>query len=408
MASVHVDLEALPDVMNPAFIDLLDNKSRRLIMKGGAGSGKSTVAAQKCIVRMLEEPGHRCVGFRKVARTLRESCFAEIKNMIREWGLSELFKVSESALKVSCINGSEMIFSGLDDVEKLKSIYRINSCWIEEATELTEEDYMQINLRIRGRSSYYKQIILTFNPIDINHWIKKRFFDTKQPNTFIHNSTFRDNNFLDSEYKKEIRRLKKTNKRLYAIYGRGEWGYLEGLIYGAFPFASFPEFDYDYDVFGIDFGFNNPNVIVQGRVKGDAIYLKEVLYRSGLTTPQLITTMAELGLPKHCLYYPDPANADAIRQLEQAGYPCKLASKDVIIGIGFVKSMRIYSNETNINLNNEASSYVWEVDKNGERIDAPVKWNDHAMDALRYMIYGHFKEYSGQSTLRRYKLGKGF
>jgi PBSX family phage terminase large subunit len=113
---------------------------------------------------------------------------------------------------------------GLDDPEKLKSIADITSIWVEEGTELTQLDFDQLDLRLRGETEYYKQIIITFNPTDERHWLKKRFFDTSSDNTHIHHSTFQHNAFLDAEYKQVLLSQAQYNANYYQIYALGEWG----------------------------------------------------------------------------------------------------------------------------------------------------------------------------------------
>ena len=139
MTEIEIQFPPLPEIMNDCFIPLLDNDSRYLVLKGGGGSGKSVFTAQKIILKkMLEEPGHRILVVRKVAKTLRESVFAELRNVIRRWGLTQLFKIPKGAsseLYIQCVNGNEIVFAGLDDVEKLKSIVGITGIWIEEASE---------------------------------------------------------------------------------------------------------------------------------------------------------------------------------------------------------------------------------------------------------------------------------
>ena len=144
---------------------------------GGAGSGKSIFAGRKILERVCSEEGHRILVVRKVARTLRESCFTQLCAQISDFYDPKSFKINRTELSIRCEKtGSSIIFAGLDDVEKLKSIYSITGIWIEEASEITESDFNQLDIRLRGESRYYKQIIISFNPVDVNHWLKKRFF----------------------------------------------------------------------------------------------------------------------------------------------------------------------------------------------------------------------------------------
>ena len=174
---LKIDLSRLPDLTNQTFFPLYKNQSRYLVLKGGGSSGKSVFVSQKLIFRCLTERPHKFLIIRKVKQDIRDSAFAQLVSTIRAWGMDDLFHIPSgrsSDLYLKCkLNGNEFIFCGLDDVERLKSIEGITSIWVEEASELTPEDFRQLDIRMRGRSKHYKQIILSFNPISITHWLKK-------------------------------------------------------------------------------------------------------------------------------------------------------------------------------------------------------------------------------------------
>jgi phage terminase large subunit len=232
MKPVRIDID-VEDLMNPWAIPLLDDRSRYLIYYGGAGSGKSVGAAQKIIIRMLEEKGHKFLVVRKVANTIRNSVFSLLRGTIADWGLSQLFKVNKSDMDITCVNGNQIIFAGLDDVEKLKSIHGITGMWLEEASEMLQEDFQQLDLRLRGQTRNYKQIIISFNPIDITHWLKRVFFDVKKANSKVIHSTYKDNIFIDDEYKKTLESLKEQDEYFYQVYALGQWGVLGKTIFPA-------------------------------------------------------------------------------------------------------------------------------------------------------------------------------
>lgn len=236
MTTINIDLTELPNLTNDKFYPLYTNKDRYLVLMGGGGSGKSVFTAQKIIVRMLTEKKHRILVLRKVAKTLRESVFMELKNAISRWGLEKLFKIpkgTSSDLHITCINGNEILFAGLDDVEKLKSISGITSVWMEEASECTPEDFRQLDIRLRGKTLNYKQMMITFNPIDINHWLKREFFDHRKPNATVLHSTYKDNRFLDSEAIMVLEAFQETDPYFYQVYALGEWGVLGKTIFNA-------------------------------------------------------------------------------------------------------------------------------------------------------------------------------
>ncbi len=222
---------------NPLFRPYLtDNTHRYLILYGGAGSGKSVFAVQRFLYRLLTLPLCNILVVRAVAATNRDSTYALFRQVISRWGLSELFSCKDSDLRISCANGNSVIFKGLDDTEKLKSITfpkgELTDIWIEEASEVLEEDFNQLDVRLRGKGAH-KQMVLTFNPVSVLHWLKLRFFDRKDPRALVLKSTYKDNQFLDEDYKRTLEGYKDTDPYYYSVYCLGEWGVLGQTIFDA-------------------------------------------------------------------------------------------------------------------------------------------------------------------------------
>jgi len=219
---------------NETFLPLFSDANRHLVLCGGAGSGKSIFAGRKVLERVVSEADHRILVCRKIARTLRESCFRQLIGQIRTHYDARAFKINRTEMAITYLaNGSQILFAGLDDAEKLKSIYRVTGIWIEEGSELLESDYDQLNIRLRGETETYKQIITTFNPVDINHWLRRRFFCGAQPGVTAHRSTYRDNRFLDEEQKTVLESFRETDPYYYRVYCLGEWG-----VYGKTVFSA--------------------------------------------------------------------------------------------------------------------------------------------------------------------------
>jgi phage terminase large subunit len=168
-------IEFTKEIFNDVYLPTYIFKGRYLILWGSAGSGKSEWAAQKILLRSLTETPHRFLMLRKVARSIKGSQYQLFRDIVSRWGLDKFFEFKEMHITY-LPNGNELLFAGLDDPEKLKSITRITGTWIEEPTELEEDDFKQIDLRMRGETKNYLQHILTLNPIDDEHWIKHRFF----------------------------------------------------------------------------------------------------------------------------------------------------------------------------------------------------------------------------------------
>lgn len=405
-ADVKIDLSYL----NRAYDASMFDEHRHLVLMGGAGSGKSYFAADKCILVALMFPGSRVGAFRKVARTIKRSVWALLIERLGFLGMTGRFDTNKTDFTIKLLNGSEIWCVGLDDQEKLKSIQGLSYVWLEEATEFTADDLTQVNLRLRGKTPGYKQILYTFNPISRKHHLKKRFFDTKDDAVKTMITTYKDNRYIDDEYKSQIEALKHVSENLWRIYAKGEWGSQVGLVYkSGFTFPDeWPE-QYDDMFYGLDFGYNNPSALIEVGLWDGVVYLTERIYSKGLTTGDLIKEMNELEISKAHTIYADCAEPDRIEELNRAGFEAEPAYKgprSVQDGIDFVQGITLNSKPENINLNAEMEAYAWRVDRDGEPMDEPVKSHDHAMDAMRYALYTHLGKPAEEIfTLDRSEIG---
>ncbi len=232
-----LSLKIKKSVFNDVYLPYLDDDSRYLVFYGGAGSGKSVFIAQRYIYRLLTRPLCNVLVVRQVAETNRDSTFALLTQVINKWGLTRYFKINRSNLQIVCTaTGNTIIFKGLDDPEKLKSITfprgELTEVWIEEATEALEESLNQLDFRLRGGNTK-KQTVLSFNPISVNHWLKKRFFDKKNPKVKVLKTTYKDNKFLSKEDIELYESYKEIDPYYYAVYCLGEWG-----VYGKTVFKA--------------------------------------------------------------------------------------------------------------------------------------------------------------------------
>lgn len=212
-------------LVNDVYLPYYENQSRFLILYGGAGSGKSVFAADKWVNRILCEQGHNILALRKVGDTVSESIFAEIKQAIENRDVLHEFVINKTEHSFFHKGtGNRIRCRGLDDVSKVKSIKGITGIWMEEATEFEENDFDQLNLRIRGYRKHYVQYVISFNPIDENHWLKKRFFDKKDPDATVLHTTYLHNLFLTDEDVKQLLKLSERNPLYYDVYALGKWG----------------------------------------------------------------------------------------------------------------------------------------------------------------------------------------
>ena len=246
-------------VFNDVYLPYLENEDRYLVFYGGGSSGKSYFLGERYTYKMLKPKRCNLLIVRQTADTNRRSTFPLMKQVIRNWNLSEHFKINESDMRIKCLlTGNEIAFAGLDDVEKIKSITfengELTDIWVEEATECQEADINQLKVRLRGGKSK-KQMVLSFNPINIQHWIKKHFIDSGLATVCF--STYKDNKFLTDDDRKALEDLKYTDEYTYEVYCLGKWGILGKTVFDARAIQrrleSIPKpirtgyFEYDYD-----------------------------------------------------------------------------------------------------------------------------------------------------------------
>lgn len=388
---------------NPVYMPYYACDSRFLHLWGGAGSGKSVFAAQKILGRLLEEPGHRFILVRKVKSTIRQSQFKLIKDLIAQYNLGALVIAREwPELEFECpATGGQIISVGMDDREKLKSIAGPTGFWLEEPTELDKDDLAQVNLRLRGDTPGYKQLILTYNPIDANHWIRKTVHELPTVplsdgrgiagyNFTLLQTTFRDNKFLDAQYVTELEALASQDVTYHKIYNLGEWATPEHVIYEHYRFVQdWPEHPTE-TFYGLDFGYaQSPTALVQICVAQGEIFMRELIYEHGLQNNVLIDELRHLGVDPADPIYADSAAPAYIDEIYSAGFNVKPAEKAVKPGIDFCKRYTLNILDSSVNMKKEVQGYRWRKDRQGNVIAEPVKFNDHTPDAFRYALFTH-------------------
>jgi phage terminase large subunit len=384
---------------SPAFVPLFKNKKRYEIVWGGAGSGKSHIVARKLLYRILKESHikHNFLIIRKVDRTIKRSVFALMKNIISRWGMQSEFDINLTDKTLTYkLNGSQIMFSGLDDAEKLKSIEGVTSIWCEEATELTQDDFEQLDLRLRGNTGALKQITFTFNPISEQHWIKKVFFDDPIQGVFTLKTTYLDNSFIDDDYKTVMENKKKTNPRFYNIYCLGNWGTADGLIFSNVNARMIrPEevAGLEY-VQGLDFGYtNDPSAFNQTYIdmKNKKIYVYDGFYQKGMSNAEIAERIKSMQGHKR-VTTADSSEPKSIDYISKKGVNIRGAMKgagSISTGLDFLLEFEIIVNTHLIEFMVEFNNYCWGVDKNGKATNKPTDDFNHFIDSLRYACEHH-------------------
>ena len=377
------------------FLPLLNDYSHRWeIYKGSAGSGKSHFITQKIIIKALREK-RRVMICRRYGTTMRNSVFKLFKDVIESFKITHLTRIKESDMSITLPNGSEIIFVGLDNEEKLLSISGITDVFIEEVYEVPKEIVDQLNLRMRGKAPN-QQIYMAFNPISAKHWLYDFCEGSTRPESSIYSqSTFRDNPFLPDEYVKALEDMYRTNPNKARVFCDGNWGAdVEGLVYKNHILS-------DFDInelikqglevrVGIDWGFVDPTTVVVSlfdKPKKE-IYIIGEFYKRGATLEEIKDGIIQLGISKQKMYC-DGAEPDKVDYLRRNGFNAVSAKKgagSVKAGISFLQDMKIICHESCVNVAAELENYVYLKDKKtGQYIEDSYDHDfSHTMDALRY------------------------
>ena len=381
-----------------AFRPYYTDKSRYQVLWGGAGSGKSHKVARRILLRCIKEK-HNYLITRKVNRTIKRSVFTLFKNILSQWAanwggkLSDIADINLTDLTISLKIGakSQLMFTGMDDVEKLKSIEGVTSIWCEEATELTQEDFEQLDLRLRGEHGVTLQITLTLNPISDQHWIKKIFFDDPIAGVFTLKTTYLDNNFIDDEYRVVMENKKKTNIRYYNIYALGNWGTAEGLIFNNITWRHVRQDEVKglEPIQGLDFGYtNDPTAFNESYIdlKNKKLIVYDGFYEKGMSNSAIANKLKEMKAHKHMTTC-DSAEPKSIDSLRSKGCRVQAAKKgrdSISSGIDFLLDYEIVINSHLVEFITEAENYSWAFDKNKKPTNKPVDEFNHFFDSLRY------------------------
>ena len=412
---MNIDFGIFYDYINTAFWNFFESKSRIRISYGGSGSGKSVQAFQEMLYKTCVEPGHNYVVCRKVANTNKSSTYSLILQLLYNFTLnqdadvsniniSSLFKVNKTEMSFTCIqNGNMIILKGLDDIEKLKSITFpsgvLTDILVEEASETSQGDIDQLNLRLRGKAKVPFQMTLLLNPITDKHWIKREFFDKRSYqrrfDVEILKTTYLNNEFIDDDYKAILEGYKDIDIEMYRVYCLGIWGHFGNVIFNNWKIAPCPyrEGDFDAVYAGIDFGFEHPNVVEKIGFKDGTMYSFEELCVEHRTNMEFIPDNEDYGvLQKNMQCRADSADPDKIKEWQQQGYSVIGADKgpgSVRRGIDYMKSQKwIVDPDRCPRLHQELQVFHWKLDKNKEVVtpEAPVELFDDAIKATMYAL----------------------
>jgi len=405
---IVLDLGGIKDWMLPQYRPLLANKSRYLVLCSGSGTGKSYFAAQKVVYETLTHPGCTVYIVRKVFKTIKNSMLPLIIKVVKDLGFERYMRYNSVEGRITFLPPfcAEIVSLGMDNSEKIKSLFGTFIIWAEEATELSLQDFTQLDLRLRGSKEL--QMILTTNPVGgKRHWLYKKFFQARESMASVYCPTIDGNKYIDSQYLRVLENI--SNKEQKDIYYHGKWVDLTGQIYTNWSLIDPPDMRYagsyeqglhvrnannrslwdnmTTEAIGIDFGYNNPTTVIYVGIRDDAYYIRELLYKSHMTNNELIEQLNCLHLKKDIEIFGDSAEPARIQEIKNAGYNIHPAKKDVMAGIDALKNKKMYVTKDSSDTIKELETYCWATDKDGKALDRPVEYMDHAMDAIRYAVY---------------------
>lgn len=398
----------LPEVVGKGYGTFWRFKGRYRVVKGSRASKKSKTTALWFIVNMMAHPEANTLVVRKTFRTLKDSCFTELKWAVHRLKVDAWWDFKLNPLEAVYLpTGQKIYFRGLDDPLKVTSITVdvgfLCWAWLEEAYEvLSEDDFSILDESIRGEvpPDLWKQWTITFNPWNEHHWLKKRFFDADDsPDILAITTNYLCNEWLDDADKRMFADMKQRNPRRYAVAGLGNWGIVDGLVYENWREE---EFDITSDafkrehpdlisVFGLDFGYtNDPTAFFCGLldVKAKRLFVFDEMYQKAMSNRKIAETVQEMGYGKERITA-DSAEPKSIDELKTLGLRVKGATKgrdSIQHGIQFIQDLEVIIHPRCVNFLTEISNYTWDKDKFGNKLNVPIDDFNHLMDAMRYAV----------------------
>lgn len=398
--------------INPKYKTLFENKCRYNLVSGGRASGKSYTVALYLLLLTMEKDN--VILFSRYTMTsVSISVFPEFLDKIETLGLQELFEITNSEI-INKQTGSKIIFKGIKtgssiQTANLKSIANLNVVVIDECEEIpSEEVFDKIDLSARRKDKFNK-IILIFNPTSKAHWLYERFYEsqgiepgicTQSDDTNYIHTTYLDNaKHLSDSIIKQIEKIRDTNINKYNHIILGAFlDVAEGVILSNWEYGDFNN-DLEYG-YGMDFGYNtDPTTLCKVGIdkKNMVIYLDEILYKPGLTTPQIYSMIKDEVTNK--LIVADNAEGRLIDELKKTGINIKACTKgagSVAEGVKLLQDYKLVITKTSTNLAKELNNYIW----HDKRSNTPIDFYNHLIDGVRYYVTDKTKN----PTITKFKI----
>ena len=408
----------LPELVGKGYKSYWNFRGRYDVCKGSRASKKSKTTALRIIYNMMKYDQSNTLVVRKTYRTLKDSCFTDLKWATKRLEVENLWDFKYSPLEATYLpTGQKILFRGLDDPLKVTSITveygYLCWAWLEESYEITsEKDFDTLDESIRGElpPHLWKQWMITFNPWNEHHWLKKRFFDAEyDPDVLAITTNYTCNEWLDEADLRLFENMKKNNPRRYQVAGLGNWGIVDGLVYENWKEEEFTldqVIDCD-SVNGIDFGYtNDPAAVFIGFIDTEhkKLYVWDEIYKKGLSNKKLYGEIESSHYQKKS-FTADCAEPKSIDELRGYGLRVEKSQKgkdSITHGIQYIQDFEIIIHPRCVNFITEIGNYTWDEDRLGNKINRPIDDFNHLMDSMRYAV----EKYAfGRVKLRTFKGG---
>lgn len=391
--------------VNESYRPLFETKARYIILMGGRGGGRSTVASQYANARLMAPDYFRCAIMRFILGDIRNSIYKEITDRAEENGINDQINTTDNLMKLeygaNSINAVGFKKSSGDQKSKLKSLASYNCVIIEEADEIPEEDFMQLDDSLRTVKGDIK-IILLLNPPAKNHWIINRWMtliDSEQPGFYDYKlrEGINDTELIKTSYLDNRANIAPQSIEQYEKYKETKpshyWNMVKGLvpetvvgkIYNNWAEIDSVPHEARLERYGLDFGYtNDPTAIVAIYYYNGGYIVDEVTYKHGMSNKQIADVLLNVPQTLVIADSAEPKSIDEIMNFGVSILPSQKGQGSVNQGIQYVQSQRISITKRSKNGIKEYENYAWKIDKDGNTLNVPEAGYDHFNDALRY------------------------
>lgn len=358
------------------FEDLINTDKRICVFQGSSRASKTYNILIYWIYKLLQEDNKTLSIVRKTLPALKGSVLRDLKEILLMFGVydSNKWHSVDGYFEL----GTNIIeWFSVDDETKLRGRKR-DYLFVNESTELSEEEFIQLILRTSDR------VVLDLNPSLWNSWIYEL---EKRDDVFYTIVTYKDNPFLSPVQIQEIEKLKDRDMNMWRVFGLGQKGVPTRVVFNHQQIIDSVPKNATLLGYGIDWGWSDPSVLVGVYQLDDNIYCDELLYLRHVTIPDFIYRVKDLGLNLKDDFIADSSSPQSIEELKRSGINCKPVVKGSILhGIDLIKRHNFFVTSQSVNLQNELQQYVWKQDKELKNLDEPVDNYNHLVDAIRYVL----------------------